>query len=231
MDRESLKLLLAQGLSVERIAQRFGKHPSTVAYWMKKHGLEAPRRGKHASKGGLEREQLEALVLAGLTIAEIAATLDRSKSTVRFWLGRYGLETTHRGGRQRRAAVRAAKDAGILTIRLVCPHHGETEFCLEGRGAYRCKRCRSEAVSRRRRRVKSALVAEAGGRCRICGYDRHVAALHFHHVDPGLKRMAVSAGGIAYSIDTLREEAKKCVLLCSNCHAELESGATKLPVQ
>jgi IS30 family transposase len=48
MDRESLRLLLAQGVSMEKIAERFARHPSTVAYWMKKHGLEAPNREKHA---------------------------------------------------------------------------------------------------------------------------------------------------------------------------------------
>ena len=36
--------------------------------------------------------------------------------------------------------------------------------------------------------------------------------------------MNVSASGIAYRLDTLRDEARKCVLLCSNCHAEVEAG-------
>ena len=112
----------------------------------------------------------------------------------------------------------------MLEVTRVCAHHGETEFLLEGRGYYRCKRCRSEAVARRRRRLKAILVAEAGGRCCLCGYDRSVAALHFHHVDPEGKRMPVSARGIAYALDTLRAEARKCVLLCSNCHAEVENG-------
>lgn len=74
-------------------------------------------------------------------------------------------------------------------------------------------------------------MAEAGGSCCICGYDRHVATLHFHHVDRNLKRMAISARGIAYALETLRVEARKCVLLCSNCHAEVENGAATLPVQ
>jgi IS30 family transposase len=34
MDRESLRLLLAQGVTVEEIGRRFDKHPSTVSYWM-----------------------------------------------------------------------------------------------------------------------------------------------------------------------------------------------------
>ena len=125
--------------------------------------------------------------------------------------------------------ARAAKEAGLVTIALTCIHHGETEFFLEGRGYYRCKRCRSEAVSRRRRKVKEILIAEAGGRCCICGYDRDPRALEFHHLNPLEKRMPVSASGISYGLETLRAEAKKCVLLCATCHAEVENGTTILP--
>lgn len=83
MDRESLSAPLAQGLSVERIATRFGKDPSTISYWMSKHGLVAPNRERYAGRGGIGRAELEGLVDEGLTIAEIAARVDRSKATVR----------------------------------------------------------------------------------------------------------------------------------------------------
>jgi transposase len=62
MNRESLELLLSQGLSIEKIAKRFGKRPSTVSYWMGKYGLTAVNRQKHAARGGIERERLEELV-------------------------------------------------------------------------------------------------------------------------------------------------------------------------
>lgn len=230
MDKQSLQLLLGQGVSIERIAKRFDKDPSTVSYWVNKHGLESPYAGKHAAKGGLEREQLEELVAAGMTIAEIAGEVGRSKGTVRHWLGRHGLATRNGRGRRARAA-QAAKDAGLVEVTMTCFHHGDTEFYLEGRGYYRCKRCRSEAVTRRRRRVKEILVAEAGGRCRLCGYDRCVAALEFHHLDPAEKRLGVSYGGLAHALKTLREEASKCVLLCANCHAEVEHGVAILPLE
>lgn len=104
MDQQSLTQLLGQGLSVEKIAQRFGKHPSTVSYWMEKYGLEAPNREKHAAKGGIERERLEELVDADLSIAQIADRLGLGKATVRYWLGRYGMRTS--------AARRAAQAQG-----------------------------------------------------------------------------------------------------------------------
>ncbi len=229
MDGESLKVLLGKGWTLEQIAAHFGRHPSTVSYWMNKHGLLAVNRERHAARGGIE-ERLTALVEAGMSIAQIAEELDRSKATVRHWLKRHGLSTKNPPRRRSPPLVEQAKADGVQTVVLPCEHHGETEFVLEGRGYFRCKRCRVEAINRRRRKVKAILVAEAGGRCCVCGYDGHPAALEFHHLDPSLKRLNVSASGVGLALETLRAEARKCVLLCSNCHAEVEHGGRALPL-
>jgi hypothetical protein len=73
------------------------------------------------------------------------------------------------------------------------------------------------------------VIAETGGCCAICGYDRNAAALQFHHVDPATKEFTLRNGDTR-SLERMRAEAAKCVLLCANCHAEVESGATPLPV-
>lgn len=229
MDKDSLELLLDQGLSVERIGRRFGKDPSTVSYWMKKYGLVSPYREKHAAKGGIERERLEALVESGMTIAEIAAEIERSKATVRHWLCRYGLGTRNGVGTRRPGVATAAREAGMLSTTMTCPRHGETDFVIEARGYYRCKRCRAESVVRHRQKLKAILVEEAGGRCVICGYARHFQALQFHHLDPSEKRLGLSGQGVTYSLARLRAEAKKCVVLCANCHVEVEIGAVTVP--
>jgi hypothetical protein len=101
-------------------------------------------------------------------------------------------------------------------------------FRLEGRGVYRCVRCRTENVSKRRRRIKATLVREAGGRCALCGYDRFVGALQFHHLEPEQKSFSVSGDGLTRSLERARAEASKCALLCSNCHAEVEAGLVSL---
>jgi hypothetical protein len=108
-----------------------------------------------------------------------------------------------------------------------CGRHGVTEFWLERRGIYRCLRCRSEAVSRHRRRLKERLVAEAGGCCSRCGYDRYIGALQFHHRDGEVKEFGLGARGFTRSLDAARAEAAKCVLLCANCHSEVEAGIVK----
>lgn len=166
---------------------------------------------------------------AGMSIAQIAEAVGRSKATVRHWLIRHGLKTHGGPGGPRARQVKAAKEAGLATVTMRCSQHGETDFWLNGRGYYRCKRCRSDAVVRRRRKVKAILVAEAGGACCICGFDRNMRALHFHHVEPSLKRHELNAKGVAIALEKLRVEAQKCVLLCSNCHAEVEDGMVSIP--
>jgi hypothetical protein len=84
-------------------------------------------------------------------------------------------------------------------------------------------------VAARRRRIKQILVSEAGGACALCRYDRSIAALHFRHVDPSTKIFHLAATGATRSIVTSREEARKCILLCANCHAEVESGLATIP--
>ncbi len=88
---------------------------------------------------------------------------------------------------------------------------------------YKCRRCACDEILRRKRKVKRTLVAEAGGRCAICGYDRCPAALTFHHVDPAQKSFAMSTN-IGRSLAAFHAEMLKCVLVCANCHAEIEAG-------
>jgi hypothetical protein len=110
----------------------------------------------------------------------------------------------------------------------ICDAHGPTTFGRRADGYYRCLACRADAVVKRRRAVKRMLVDEAGGACRLCGYDRSLAALQFHHLDPGQKAFSLSRRGVTLSLEAARTEAAKCVLLCANCHAEVEGGVATL---
>jgi hypothetical protein len=79
-------------------------------------------------------------------------------------------------------------------------------------------------VARGRRRLKEILVAEAGGSCALCGYDRYIGALQFHHRRAEEKAFGMGERGMTRSLAAVRAEAEKCVLLCANCHAEVEGG-------
>lgn len=76
---------------------------------------------------------------------------------------------------------------------------------------------------------KALLVKEAGGGCLKCGYDKCLRALQFHHVDPSEKDFGLS-DSLGLSLKKLRKEAEKCILICSNCHAELHEELEKNPV-
>lgn len=130
MDRESLRVLLAQGLSLEQIGRRYRKHPSTVGYWVQKHGLEAAGRDKYAPRGGLDTDRFRQLVEAGASIRELADAFDRSPGAIRHWLEKLGLKTG--GGLRRREAMAARETAGA-EIELTCLRHGLTSHCLERR--------------------------------------------------------------------------------------------------
>jgi transposase-like protein len=225
MNRDWLEAELAAGRSIESLAREVGRHPSTVAYWVNQHGLASAFASKHARKGGVEREQLVELVERGLSIEAIAIEVGLGATAVRHWLRRYDLRTE----RARALPLGERPRDGRDVLRL-CRRHGYTIYAQGGsKGRYRCKLCRSEHVAARRRRVKALLVAEAGGSCRLCGYDRHPAALQFHHLDPATKAFGLATQGVARSLARAREEAAKCVLVCANCHAEVEAGIATIP--
>jgi transposase len=227
MESDWLASRLADGRSIESIAREAGRSPSTIGYWVNKHGLTAAHVAKHAARGGIERAELEALVALGTPIRAMAEQLGVSYTTVRHWLKRYSLVTPRA---QRLASTRSARDDGVNDGIVSCPVHGPTRHVRRKDGGLRCLACRSEAVSRRRRRVKALLVEEAGGCCAMCGYADSAGALHFHHVDPTAKSFAVGAAGLTRSLAKARAEAAKCVLLCARCHAEVELGVKRLPL-
>lgn len=107
MDRASLEQFLGQDLSLAEIGRRVGRHEATVAYWLKKYGLESANGEKHAWRGGIAKEDLAALVGSGMSIAQIAERIGCSKATVRHWLARYALKT--HGALGRRARVEATQ--------------------------------------------------------------------------------------------------------------------------
>ena len=73
------------------------------------------------------------------------------------------------------------------------------------------------AMNVKHRRIKEYLVKYKGGKCELCGYDKCIDALHFHHTDNN-KEFGIAA--TFHSLEDYEAEADKCKLLCSNCHAE-----------
>lgn len=83
-------------------------------------------------------------------------------------------------------------------------------------------------VSRSKKRNKISFVKLFGGKCTMCGYDKCVDALEFHHIDETTKSVNPSTAIYRWSFDKAFEELKKCVLICANCHRELHSSIIDL---
>lgn len=104
----------------------------------------------------------------------------------------------------------------------ICIHHGETNFLrTKGDGHKRCVKCRSEAVQRRRDKVKQMAVDYKGGKCQRCSYNKCTRALEFHHIDPNEKDFGIGYKGHTKAWEKIKVELDKCMLLCANCHREV----------
>lgn len=71
---------------------------------------------------------------------------------------------------------------------------------------------------------KIKAVLSLGGKCTSCGYNKNLAALEFHHIDPSTKEFALDLRVFSNLSDVkLNIELEKCVLLCANCHREVHN--------
>lgn len=76
------------------------------------------------------------------------------------------------------------------------------------------KKCRSES----RYFIQKYKIDQG---CKVCGYNKHPAALHFHHREPENKSFSLSYGVfLVHNHEEILKEIEKCDVLCANCHAE-----------
>lgn len=130
------------------------------------------------------------------------------------------------------------KRCGPLPTAEFYPHHRRGYQSL-------CKKCKSSynkqyylanksvyaARVRSRKEAVRAYIHSIRLRCatKKCG-ENHPAVLDFHHKDPTEKEAVVPQmikGG--WSIKRVKEELKKCTVLCSNCHRKLHWKLRKRP--
>ena len=88
------------------------------------------------------------------------------------------------------------------------------------------------AVKNWRKNTKARMVAAMGGKCQICGYDKCLNALAFHHINPTEKELSFNKmRANPQGWLTIVSELRKCILLCNNCHSEIHAGETSLPTK
>ena len=56
--------------------------------------------------------------------------------------------------------------------------------------------------------------------CQICGYDKYIGALEFHHRDKSTKFDSIASLKRTKNWSVICAELDKCDVLCANCHRE-----------
>lgn len=84
------------------------------------------------------------------------------------------------------------------------------------------------ATAAKRRNLRFMRRVKAKG-CMICGYNRCSEAIDFHHLRDKEMSLSRAAYRNRWSIKKLKEEIRKCIRLCANCHRELHAGLIALP--
>lgn len=75
-----------------------------------------------------------------------------------------------------------------------------------------------------RKQKRQKLLELFDNKCCICGYNRLNRALEFHHVFKENKKFNLSHDNMRFGWIKVLEEVRKCILLCSNCHQEVEAN-------
>lgn len=104
---------------------------------------------------------------------------------------------------------------------------GLCDCCKRELPNFRRKLCSTCSVNKRRLKLRQLALEYKGGKCCICGYHTTYYALQFHHLDPDTKKFAVSDKPTGSWIK-LKRELDKCILVCSNCHAEIHAGLLRI---
>lgn len=111
---------------------------------------------------------------------------------------------------------------------------------LKGKRAVTCKKCKllydldyysrnkqtyiDKNYSAKKRNKKWIDEYKKDLKCIKCGEDE-TCCLDFHHIDPKNKKIEISLlKRSTLSLDSIKKEIDKCIVVCSNCHRKLHAG-------
>lgn len=167
----------------------------------------------------MDKNELEKYIESGCTIAEISEKTNKSKTSVRHWLTKYGLKTTGKAGaKPKNDIVDGMKMCSCCKKILPISEFRERKDRPGTLQPY-CKSCASGFVVEKNNRHKKALVKYMGGKCADCGIVGHHSIYDFHHTEPEHKDFTIQSNR-HYNFAQLIDELDKCVMLCANCHTK-----------
>ena len=78
-------------------------------------------------------------------------------------------------------------------------------------------------VKNSRQKLKLNLLRAHGSQCSICGYNKCMSALEFHHLNSEEKEFSLGQNTNIATEKALKE-TEKCILICANCHREIHAN-------
>lgn len=166
----------------------------------------------------MNREYLENKLAEGFSANHIAKEVNMTGAGVRYWMKKWDLQSQHQSI-QEKACYRT-------DTHKQCPKCNEVKtldnFDKRKNGNIQsyCRKCFNDNRYTLLKQHKRTLVAEFGGCCSKCGYNKNYSALEFHHLESKEKDFQLASARTTNLIK-LRKEAEKCILVCSNCHKEI----------
>jgi transposase len=171
----------------------------------------------------MDRDLLVSYVEQGLSIYTIGKKFNKAPTTVKYWLSKYNLKTKNKSFKDGYHHSNPKKVDIQNQFCSICNDKltSENAYFRKNRKIYcpKCKNCTSKETKNIRKNSKEKAIEYKGGCCNRCGYNKNIATLEFHHLNPLEKEISPSKL-TNREWEVLREEIDKCILLCSNCHRE-----------
>jgi hypothetical protein len=160
----------------------------------------------------IPKQVMEDLIQRGFSMKQIADEKCVSIGVVRTLLKRYKLKTL--------ASINGPNGQNCIVC--TTPLNGvQSKYCSRKCHNDSSNKKHQDYVAQQKRAHgrKREFIALKGGCCSICGYNKNMAALEFHHENE--KDFSLNVRTLSNrSMKLLLKELEKCTLLCSNCHRE-----------
>lgn len=167
----------------------------------------------------MEKEIIQSHIKNGLSLNQIAKKTNKSLTTIRYWAKKHNLKSKFET-----FLNQEKKEYGKFRFCPRCKKQVLTKNFYSRRGkensSVYCKVCTNEQTTERQKEFKLKCVEYKGGKCQMCGYEKCVAALEFHHTNPSEKDFNISHLKSYTFNEVVKKELDKCILLCACCHRE-----------
>lgn len=152
----------------------------------------------------MNENNLKQLVSNGNSTWQIAKIVNLGQTTVRYWLKKYKLATKYTPNNR--------------VYKCKCGETNPDKFY--GKRKSTCGKCHNIYTIEQGRKKKQWAVELKGGECSICGYNKIMSCLCFHHLDPEQKDKNFSSMK-GWSKAKIEKELENCICVCMNCHGEI----------